>query len=356
MPREIEMAAKQGFDRRALLKAGVTVTAVSALSAVTPRIAEAVPAAGVTPPRIFGTAEWGARPPSQPIVVENHKPTYIVVHHTVDPGNSEDYSQDHALAISRYIQNLHMDKRGWLDSGQQFTNSRGGFVTEGRHRSLEILRGGTQHVQGSNVGSHNSEVIGIENEGLYSSVNVPQALWDSLVRLVAYIASQYGIAPSFIKGHRDFNSTECPGGVLYGRLPELRTAVGGQLGVAVAPERAWPLLKPGDSGTKVLVAQHLLRAQGARDVPTDGVFGPSTRDAVARYAAAKGITGHECYASAHADEKGFLGADIWPLLTPAVRPGTAGEAEKAARVLLGTSRTYSHDTLDTRTWKELLSR
>jgi hypothetical protein len=39
-----------------------------------------------------------------------------------------------------------------------------------------------------------------------------------------------------------------------------------------------------------------------------------------------------------------------------VRPGTAGEAEKAARVLLGTSRTYSHDTLDTRTWKELLSR
>jgi hypothetical protein len=306
------MADKPGFDRRALMKGGLTVTAAGTLGVLASGTvtASAAPAA----PAIYGTADWGAREPSGAIVVENHKPTYIVVHHTVDPGNGTDYSKEHAFQISRDIQNFHMDTRGWIDTGQQFTNSRGGFVTEGRHRSLEILRGGTQHVQGANVADHNSEVIGIENEGLYSTVDVPQALWDSLVRLVTYIASQYGISPDFIKGHRDFNSTECPGQVLYNRLPELRTAVGNALGKSATEQAEWPLLKPGDTGQKVLAAQQLLRAKGA-GVPTDGVFGPSTKDAVARIAAANGIAGHSCTATSHTDETGFLGADIWPLIT-----------------------------------------
>lgn len=236
------------FDRRALLKAGFTATAVGTLGLTGVRTAAA--AAAVPTPTIHGTAEWKARAATGAIVVENHKPTYIVVHHTVDPGNVTDYSLAHALQISRDIQNFHMDTRGWIDTGQQFTNSRGGFITEGRHRSLEILRGGTQHVQGANVGNHNSECIGIENEGLYSTVDVPVALWNSLVGLVAYIAHQYGITPEFIKGHRDFNSTECCGQVLYDRLPELRTAVGRVLGVSVARSDVaeWPLLKPGDTG------------------------------------------------------------------------------------------------------------
>jgi hypothetical protein len=301
-----------GFDRRALLKGGLTVTVAGTLGLLGTTAAGA--GTRVSIPRIYSTTEWNARPATGAIVVENHKPTYIVVHHTVDPGNNEDYSLAHALQISRDIQNFHMDTRGWIDTGQQFTNSRGGYVTEGRHRSLEILRGGTQHVQGANVGNHNSECIGIENEGLYSTVNVPQALWDSLVRMVAYIASQYGIAPGFIKGHRDFNSTECPGQVLYDRLPELRTAVGRALGVAVTEKAGWPLLKPGDTGPKVLEAQRLLRAQGA-NVPTDGVFGKSTKDAVRAFAASRGVTPAPCYATTHTDETGFLGADLWPLLS-----------------------------------------
>jgi len=302
---------KPGFDRRALLKGGLTVTVAGACGLLGTTAARA--GEGVSIPRIYSTAEWNARPATGPIVVENHKPTYIVVHHTVDPGNNEDYSLAHALQISRDIQNFHMDTRGWIDTGQQFTNSRGGYVTEGRHRSLEILRGGTQHVQGANVGNHNSECIGIENEGLYSTVDVPKALWDSLVRMVTYIASQYGIAPRFIKGHRDFNSTECPGQVLYNRLPELRTEVGNALGVAVTEKAGWPLLKPGDTGQNVLDAQRLLRAHGA-NVPTDGVFGPSTKDAVNAFAASRGVTPTPCYATAHADETGFLGSDLWPLL------------------------------------------
>nr|WP_239071310.1 N-acetylmuramoyl-L-alanine amidase [Amycolatopsis sp. SID8362] len=303
-----------------MLKAGLTATAVGALGLTGAKTAAA---ASVPLPAIHETAEWNARPPSEAIVVEDHKPTYIVVHHTANPGNSTDYSLAHAFQISRAIQNFHMDGRGWIDTGQQFTNIRGGHVTEGRHRSLEILRGGTQHVHGANVLNHNSECLGIENEGLYSTVDVPRALWDSLVNLVAYIAHQYDITPEFIKGHRDFNSTECCGQVLYDRLPELRTAVGRVLGVSVArSEAAWPLLKPGDTGRNVQRAQVFLRAAGY-DVPTDGVFGKATKDAVAALAARHGLSGDACTAARATDETGFLGSDIWPLIVPSDR-STAG--------------------------------
>lgn len=309
------MAALPGFGRRALLKGGLTVTAAGTLTALG---ATTAAAAGnrVVQPLIYTTEDWGARPPSTPITVLDRKPTDIVVHHTVEPGNGDDYSREHAFAISRSIQDFHMDTRGWVDTGQQFTNSRGGYITEGRHRSLEILEGGEQHVQGANVGGHNTEVVGIENEGLYTDVDVPQALWDSLVDLVAYMAEQYGISPEFIKGHRDFNSTQCPGDVLYGRLPELREAVGEALGVAVRQPEEWPLLRPGDSGEQVRVAQRLLRDNGARGVPVDGAFGPATRDAVSAFAAAHGVPQQTCTAAAHAGETGLLGADLWPLLTP----------------------------------------
>src|SRR6476469_5458946 len=180
-------------SRRALFRGGFTVAAMGALGATAAPVAVGE-VRRVARPRIYTCAEWGARQPNGTITVENHKPTYIVVHHTAG-GNSTDYSLAHAFAISRGIQNFHMDGRGWIDSGQQLTNSRGGFVTEGRHRSVEILDQGTRHVQGANVANHNSELIGIENEGLYTSVNVPQKLWDSLVQLVAYIAQPHPRAP-----------------------------------------------------------------------------------------------------------------------------------------------------------------
>jgi hypothetical protein len=347
-------------SRRALIRGGFTVTAVGALGATIPLTAGAAGEPASAPraaarPDIHGCAEWGARPANGTIEVLNHKPTYIVVHHTAG-GNSSDLSLDHAFQISREIQDFHMDGRGWIDTGQQLTNSRGGHVTEGRHRSMEILDGGTQHVMGANVGDHNSEIIGIENEGLYSTVDVTQQLWDSLVQLVAYIASQYGIAPSEIKGHRDFNATECPGEVLYGRLPELRDAVGGVLGVDVRQPATWPLLKPGASGAKVLAAQHLLRARGA-SAPIDGVFGASTFAAVRKLAAGNGAAYEPCYAGRTADESGYIGSTTWPLLVRSVRAGDTSEDATAARVLL-TSRgeRSGRDVLvDTATWQRLLS-
>jgi N-acetylmuramoyl-L-alanine amidase-like protein len=343
-------------SRRALIQGGFTVTALGALGTAAPPIAVGeVSAQAVTRPRMYTTSEWGARAANGTITVENHKPTYIVVHHTAG-GNSTDYSLNHAFAISRSIQNFHMDGRGWIDTGQQLTNSRGGYVTEGRHRSVEILDGGTRHVQGANVGDHNSEVIGIENEGLYSTVNVTQKLWDSLVKLVAYIAQSYGISPDMIRGHRDFNATECPGEVLYRRLPELKAAVRAALGTRTAevPLRTWPLLKPGANGEKVLAAQHLLRARGV-DLKADGEFGAATFAAVRRLAEDNGVAYEPCYASRTADESGFVGVTTWPLLVRTVRPGDTGEAALAARALTTSRGLDAGHVIDTPTWQRLLA-
>lgn len=341
-------------SRRALLRGGITVTAVGALGAAVPATAGAAGGKkAVDRPRMYGCDEWGARPPNGTIEVLNRKPTYIVVHHTAG-GNSSDLSLEHAFSISRGIQNFHMDGRGWIDSGQQLTNSRGGHITEGRHRSLEVLGLGNRHVMGAHVGNHNSETIGIENEGLYTNVDVTPQLWDSLVQLVAYIAQQYGITPDLIRGHRDFNATECPGTVLYGRLPELRAAVGAVLGKPVRHPETWPLLKPGDTGAKVLAAQHLLRARGA-DVKADGVFGTATFDAVRQVA---GDVAYEpCYASRTADESGFIGTPTWPLLVRPVSAGDAGEAGRAARVLLSArkERVGAEHVIDVAGWRRLLS-
>ncbi|MGP3979564.1 peptidoglycan recognition protein family protein [Streptomyces sp. KR80] len=370
------MTARPHLDRRAVLRGGLAASAAGALglgtagaaSAVAPHTAARTRSAARTKaapqPRIYTTAEWGARPPSSDIVILDHVPTYVVVHHTVNPGNSNDYSLKHAKKICRDIQNLHMDTNGWADTGQQFTISRGGYALEGRHQSLDVVRGGTQHVQGANVANHNSEVIGIENEGLYTNVDVPDALWDSLVDLVAWIVAQYKRPVKNIMGHRDFNSTECPGDVLYGRLPELRDEVAGRLGVSNGPGPVvWPLLRPGDTGPRVRAAQHLLRARGFNSLRADGVFGAATKTAVAKIAELHGIRPHTCSALRHrvVDETGYLGSDIWPLLTPRLSAGQNGEVAKAVTTLRGagseaaTAAIRPGAPLSTLNWQHLLS-
>jgi N-acetylmuramoyl-L-alanine amidase len=342
-------------NRRTLLRTGLTGTAIGALGVARPSLAGAT--TQIAEPQIYDTRNWHARDPNGTISVINQRPTFIIVHHTAGP-NSNDFSLDHAFQVARDIQNLHMDTNGWIDTGQQLTNSRGGFVLEGRHRSLEVLTGGTRHVVGAHVANNNSTCIGIENEGIYVSVNVPTALWNSLVNLVAYIAQQYAVPVANIKGHRDFNSTQCPGDVLYARLPELRNAVAAKLGQSLTTAEdadTWPLLEPGDSSEKVLAAQHLLRGHGF-DTPLDGSFGAATFEAVQRFAAKSGIPYQPCYAYPHTDESGLLGASVWPLLARPTYAGASDDFGKAARILLSANgtRVTSEPFVETATWRTLL--
>ena len=212
--------------RRALL--GGAALAPFALLAFASRGQAASTAATVEQVTIASCGEWGARPPSGALTIVQQRPNKIIVHHTAME-NSTDYSRAHAFQNSRDIQNLHMDTRGWIDSGQHFTNSRGGWLTEGRAGSLYALLHGQTVVQGAHCVGQNDQAIGIENEGTYLTEQPPAALWDSLVAFCAFTCQQYAIPPAEIYGHKDFNATECPG-LLHDRLPELRSAVAARLG------------------------------------------------------------------------------------------------------------------------------
>jgi N-acetyl-anhydromuramyl-L-alanine amidase AmpD len=271
---------------------------------------------------IASTATWGARAAS--VTVQSAGPNKIIVHHTATP-NSTDLSQAHAFRLARSIQNHHMDVRGFADSGQHFTISRGGFVMEGRHRSLERLRAGSGHVVGAHCSGQNSQAIGIENEGTYITLLPPAALYNQLVSLCADICQNYRISATQIYGHRDFASTECPGDLFYSRLPQLRSDVAARInggGGGGAP--TWPTVARGATGERVRTLQYLLR-QAGRTVTVDGNFGSGTEAAVKAFQTSRGLT---------AD--GVVGAQTWPALVVTVRGGSTGEAVKAVQSQLNT--------------------
>lgn len=238
--------ATSSFSRRGLfggaaLLGGALVTGASGLA-----LPGRAWAADVAEPAIHDRAAWGARPPSEPVLILDQGPDHVVVHHTAS-ANSTDYSQEHAYQLSRDIQNHHMDGNGWIDAGQQLTISRGGFVMEGRDQSVAAIRE-RRHVQGANVGNENSHIVGIENEGLYTEEAPPGALLDSLVATMAWLCDTYQLDPyEAIVGHRDYNPTECPGQVLYDMLPELRERTAAAMGQRAKPRL--PVRRPHRRGS-----------------------------------------------------------------------------------------------------------
>jgi hypothetical protein len=248
------------LNRRDVMRGAVGLGAAALAGGV--ELFRAMPAMGAVPaPTIHSTAAWGARPASSAVSVLNFRPSYIVIHHTAT-SNGTATTQAAAFSLARGIQNHHMDTNGWIDTGQQFTVSRGGHAMEGRHRSLERLNLGNSFVRGAHVGAGNvnSESIGIENEGLYTSVTPPAALYNKLVDLCAYICDKYNIPSSQIFGHRDFMATACPGNVLYGMLPELRSDVaaaraGGSFTAIVDNETAGRFTASGNWGTSSFSSQ-----------------------------------------------------------------------------------------------------
>lgn len=336
------------LSRRGLLLAG-------AAGLVLPGVANAAPAAAPPAPFIENCPSWGARRPSSPVKIWDRRPVRILVHHTAGP-NARDVSRDAGRRMARGIQAYHMDRNGWLDSGQHFTISRGGFVLEGRFLSLGELNAGRRQVEGAHCTGQNVVAVGIENEGTYIGEGPPPALWDSLRALCAYICFRYGIAPTELYGHRDFKNTICPGDRLYSMLPRLRSEVGAVLARRVSRTEAvrasWPLLRTGSRGSEVSAAQWLLRDAGAtRDTPT-GVFDERTADAVRSFQSATGAE----------DVNGILGGESWPVLARVVDRTTIrgsgraqGDAGRAVDTLAAQRRGEAvPDVVDGPAWQRLL--
>ncbi|MGL5824145.1 MAG: peptidoglycan recognition protein family protein [Nocardioides sp.] len=298
------------INRRGMVRGGLALGVTTALAGLGGTLR--APASHAAVADIIGCTTWGARPPAKPISVLDTRPVKIIVHHTASP-NSTDLSRAHAFSLARSIQNDHLDAKGFVDSGQHFTISRGGFTVEGRHRSLEALTGRTRQVVGAHCTGQNSVAIGIENEGTYSTETPPSALYAALVELCATICSGFGLRPYLIYGHRDFQSTECPGDRLFVKLTDLRAAVATRVG-GDPTHPVWRNLRQGDRAEAVRSLQHLLRANGA-SITADGSFGPATEGAVVAFQRLRGAT-----------VDGIAGRQTWNHLAEPITRGARGEA------------------------------
>lgn len=275
------------LNRRTLLKAAA-VTAVGA-QVFLPGRARAAAQADPVLDAVIDCDAWGARPAKVAPVLSAGTTQKIVVHHTNFP-NTADLSRERAVALAHEIQDLHLDTRGFDDTGNHFTVSRGGYILEGRHRSLETLRDGTAQVIGAHAVSENRRSIGIESEGVYVTETPTQELFDAVAGLCVTVCRQYRLGAHQIFGHWDFAATLCPGAAYYPMFPVLRRKVAKELGTAAGdiPARTWPNIMSSSNGTVVATMQFLMRARGYVLTP-DGGFGPISVAAVQDFQTRQGL-------------------------------------------------------------------
>jgi hypothetical protein len=153
------------------------------------------------------------------------KPRYVVIHPHGFSSNIRRH-RGWCQSLARSIQQTHF-RRGWIDSGHNFLVSSSGICLEGRHGTVYAIERGKCVLSAHAPGANDSP--GIECEGQFSKVAMGDKQWHALVKLVTAICKLTGIASSNIKGHRDFNKTECPGNWLYNQLPRLRAEIAAAL-------------------------------------------------------------------------------------------------------------------------------
>jgi len=238
----------------------VTVVAMDAGAEVGVRLGTGARVAGVTPqPTVITRSGWGADESIRfdRLGDERWYRAYfplqkLVVHHTA--GSNTDTNP---AATVRAIYHYHAVTQDWGDIGYQYLIDSAGRVYEGRF-SRDYWNGANPTaddgsgliVQGGHARQHNAGTMGIALLGTFTTVQPTTAARASLVRMLAWASAAHGINPTGsstyvnpvtgltrttpnIGGHRNYNSTGCPGGALYALLPTIRSQVSAQV-------NAWP--------------------------------------------------------------------------------------------------------------------
>ena len=197
------------------------------------------PAAALTDqPAIVSRAQWGAD-----LHIRRADPDYgavqmAVVHHT-DTGN--DYTPLQARAVVRGIYVFHVKSNGWNDIGYNFLVDRFGTVYEGRYGGMDLP------VIGAHTLGFNSVSTGVSLMGTFSAASPSPAMLSSLEQVLAWRLDVAHVDPlghatvtsagsdkypqgahatlNDISGHRDMDSTGCPGDIAYALLDQIRHAV-----------------------------------------------------------------------------------------------------------------------------------
>jgi hypothetical protein len=218
-------------------RTAATLALTASLPLATPDLS-----AGAGQPPIIARKAWarGMAPPK--VAPEYGAVEMAFVHHTENPNG---YAAGAVPAMLRAIYVFHRYVNGWNDIGYNFVVDLYGRVFEARAGGID------EPVVGAQAGGYNLFSTGIAVLGTFSSVPISKAARDALEKLLAWKLSLHGVpaqgrvtvkvnpaGASYsrfpanarvslprIAGHRDGDATECPGNVLYGELPAIRTGV-----------------------------------------------------------------------------------------------------------------------------------
>jgi uncharacterized protein with LGFP repeats len=235
-----------GLTRRSLVAAGALAAGgLWAPGRVLARLLRGLPMAesglqaGAGQPPIIAREAWakGHAPP-------HGAPQYgsvqlAFVHHTENP---DGYPAAAVPAMLRSIYEFHRFGRGWNDIGYNFAIDRFGRIWEARAGGID------EAVIGAQAGGYNAYSTGIAILGSYGAQRISAAALSALERLIAWKLSLHGapctgrvtvrvtaegaaysrfpagarVSLPRVAGHRDADSTDCPGDALYGQLSDVR--------------------------------------------------------------------------------------------------------------------------------------
>jgi hypothetical protein len=237
---------------------GIGARRLGALAAAGLPAATPVLNAGAGQPRIIARRAW-AQGAARPGVAPAYGAVQMAfVHHTENPNG---YSPGEVPAMLRAIYAFHRYVHGWNDISYNFVVDLYGRIFEARAGGID------EPVVGAHAGGYNLVSTGVAVLGSFSSAPISPAARDSVQRLLAWKLALHGVpargrvtvrvnpaGASYsrfpanarvplprIAGHRDADSTDCPGNVLYGELASIRRAV--RL-LAARPLRATLALAP----------------------------------------------------------------------------------------------------------------
>ena len=227
-----------------LLAAAAAIAATSQITSAAPIVASTILPVQVMPALfVLPRDAWGADlPPKSAIQAESVQ--FLLVHHTA---SSNTYPLAGARDVLRATYAWHTSPaKGWPDLCYEFFVDHDGVVWEGRAGAL----GGPVRADATGGSQGFAQLVCLVGD--FTTADPTQAMIDSLIKVLAWLAIRYGIdtAPgattSFVSrgsqryasgvpvttptiaGHRDMSYTGCPGDQVYFHLDDLRTQVHAQ--------------------------------------------------------------------------------------------------------------------------------
>jgi hypothetical protein len=215
-----------------------------------PALAQPVLEAGPGQPPIIARSAW-AHGSARPAVGPHYGTIKLAfVHHSQTPNG---YGPADVPGILRSIFDYHRYVRGYWDIAYNFAIDAFGLIWEARAGGID------EPVIGAHAGGYNAESTGVVVLGDFMNSSPSPAAIQALQRLLAWKLSLHGIptygrvkvvvspgsgfyslfAPGSrvslprVAGHRDGDSTNCPGDVFYGELPGIRPRIRALAGIPV---------------------------------------------------------------------------------------------------------------------------